>query len=130
MGSRCVDIMSKMDDITKKLSRKQWQMRASESITYCSVGAHHQNVIAEARIKHLTLAAQTMLIHAKRYCPEDTTTMFWPYAIKASGACQNRFFLNNGSLSPLKLFSAVKTNFDLKLEHTWGYPTYILGAKL
>jgi hypothetical protein len=36
-------------------------------ITFCGVGAHHQNGIAENRIKLLTLKSRTMLLHAKRH---------------------------------------------------------------
>ena len=35
-----------------------------QSLTFCGVGAHHQNGIAEAKIKQLTLASRTMILHA------------------------------------------------------------------
>ena len=37
----------------------------NQTISYCGVGAHFQNGIAEAAIKQLTEKAITMLIHAK-----------------------------------------------------------------
>ena len=37
----------------------------NQPISYCGVGAHFQNGIAEAAIKQLTEKARTMLIHAK-----------------------------------------------------------------
>ena len=101
-----------------------------QTITYCGIRVNHQNVIAEARIKYLTLAARTMLINAKWNWLEAITTMLWPYGVKAAWVRHNRFHMNDDCLSPLELFSRVETTFDLKLEHTWGYPTYILGAKL
>ena len=58
---------------------------AGQTITYCDIGTHHQNVIAEAHIKNLAFAAQTMLLHAKRHWPESITAMIWPYPIKAAG---------------------------------------------
>lgn len=39
----------------------------SKSLNHCGTGAHHQNGIAEANIKQLTLAARTMILHAQRY---------------------------------------------------------------
>ncbi len=38
---------------------------ANQSITFCAVGAHHQNGINEWRIKELTLISRTLLLHAK-----------------------------------------------------------------
>ena len=38
---------------------------ANQSITFCVVGAHHQNGIAECRIKELSFIYRTLLLHAK-----------------------------------------------------------------
>jgi hypothetical protein len=38
---------------------------ADQNITYCAVGAHHQNNIVEKQIKELTLISWTLLLHAK-----------------------------------------------------------------
>jgi hypothetical protein len=43
---------------------------SNQVITFCGVGSHHQNVIAECKIKELTLGAWTLLLHAKRMLPE------------------------------------------------------------
>ncbi len=40
--------------------------QSGQSITYCGVGAHHQNGIAERRICDLTEHARTMLLHGAR----------------------------------------------------------------
>ena len=42
----------------------------NQKITYCAVGAHHQNGIVERRIKELTLISRTLLLHAKRHWPD------------------------------------------------------------
>jgi hypothetical protein len=55
---------------------------ANQSITFCAVGAHHQNGIVERRIKELTLISRTLLLHAKRHWPDYITTMMWPFALK------------------------------------------------
>ena len=41
----------------------------NHTISYCGVGAHFQNGIAEAAIKKFTEKSSTMLIHAKRQWP-------------------------------------------------------------
>jgi hypothetical protein len=55
---------------------------SNQKITYCAVGAHHQNRIVERRIKELTLISQTLLVHAKRHWPDYVTAMLWPFALK------------------------------------------------
>ena len=57
---------------------------ANQSISYCGVGAHHQNGISENHIKKLTLTSLTLLLHAKRFWPEAITTMLWPFALKTA----------------------------------------------
>ncbi len=53
-----------------------------QSITFCGVGGHHQNGIAERKIKDLTLGARTILLHAKQMLPEYISTILWPFALK------------------------------------------------
>ena len=35
-----------------------------QTITFCGVGAHHQNGVAEQRIRDITKNARTSLLHA------------------------------------------------------------------
>ena len=51
----------------------------NQTISYCGVGAHHQNDLAEAAIKKHTLGARTLLLHAKRFWPAAITAMLWPF---------------------------------------------------
>eukprot|EP00956_Cyclotella_meneghiniana_P029977 scaffold74389_cov38-Cyclotella_meneghiniana.AAC.4 len=55
-----------------------------QTITFCGVGAHHQNGIVEDRIRLITETARTLLLHAQRHWPEYITTMLWPFAVKAA----------------------------------------------
>ena len=38
-----------------------------QKITFCGVGAHHQNGISESAVKKHTLRARMLLLNAKRY---------------------------------------------------------------
>ena len=58
--------------------------KSLQQITFCGVGAHHQNGITENMIKQLTLISRTLLVHAQGLWPEYIATMLWPYALKAA----------------------------------------------
>jgi len=47
----------------------------NQMITFCGVGSHHQNGIAERKIKDITLGARTLLLHAKQMLPEYISTI-------------------------------------------------------
>ncbi len=66
---------------------------ANQSITFCAVGAHHQNGIVERRIKDLTLISWTLLLHAKKHWPDYITTMMWQFALKEAAFQLNRLSL-------------------------------------
>jgi hypothetical protein len=68
--------------ILQTLAFKKALKDANQKITYCAVGAHHQNGIVERRIKELTLISRTLLLHAKQHWPYYITTMLWPFALK------------------------------------------------
>ena len=41
-------------------------IKGGQQISFCGVGAHHQSGIVEARVKEVSYAARTLLLHAKR----------------------------------------------------------------
>ena len=55
---------------------------AHQTITFCGVGAHHQNGIAERRIRDITENARTSLLHAAHRWPKAIAANLWPQAIK------------------------------------------------
>ena len=77
-----------------------------QNLTFCGVGAHHQNGIYERIIKDLTLSSRTLVIHAQCHWPEYITTMFWPFALVAAADRMNNLHVDmhsqtyeNGSVS-------------------------------
>jgi hypothetical protein len=50
------------------------------TISFCGVGAHHQNGITEKRIGDLQRRATTLLLHAQRRWPDAINTHLWTYA--------------------------------------------------
>ena len=55
----------------------------SQKLTFCGVGAHHQNSIIENRNKVLTTGARTLLLHCIRIWPQIIDDMFCPFEMKA-----------------------------------------------
>jgi hypothetical protein len=59
-------------------------LQNDQVITFCGVGSHHQNGIAERKIKDLMLCARTMLLHTRRMLPEYISTIRWHFALKCA----------------------------------------------
>ena len=68
--------------------------KKDQKITFCAVGAHHQNGIIENKNKMLTLSGRTLLLHAIRHWPEMIDSMFWPFAMKAAAERHNGLSVN------------------------------------
>jgi hypothetical protein len=60
-----------------------------QTISFCGVGAHHQNGIAEKRIGDLKGRATTLLLHAQRRWPDAINTHLWTYDIRAANDSKN-----------------------------------------
>ena len=70
-----------------------------QRLTFCGVDAHHQNDIAEANIKQLTLASRTILLHAQRLWPGYISTMLWPFALLAAANRINNMHVDINGLN-------------------------------
>ncbi len=57
-----------------------------QTISFCGVGAHHQNGIAEKRIGDLQRRATALLLHAQRRWPDAINTYLWTYAISCGAS--------------------------------------------
>ena len=104
--------------------------RCLQTITFCGVGAHHQNGLAERVIKDLTLTTRTLLLHAKRHWPEMITTMLWPMALKAAEERLNSLSLDMDGKTPLSKWSNSDCQIFVKDFHPWGCPVFVLDGRL
>ena len=104
--------------------------RADQKITFCAVGAHHQNGIIENKNKMLTLSARTLLLHGIRMWPQMIDTMFWPFAFKAAAERHNCLSLNDSGITPnAALHGIAQTDIPVKTFHTLFCPVYVLDAR-
>jgi hypothetical protein len=104
-------------------------IRANQTITFCGVNAHHQNGVAERRIRDLSECARAMLLHARHRNPKVTTHL-WPYALRHASELRRCLPRPGSSQSPLELFARVKVRPKLTDFHQFGCPVYVLSAPL
>ena len=101
-----------------------------QDITFCGVGSHHQNGIAEKKIRDITEHSRTLLAHGRHMWPEAVKTCLWPFALKAAERAHNMYKLDKKGLSPLEKFSRVRHKFTFKNEHPLFCPVYVLDSRL
>ena len=94
--------------------------------TYCGVGAHHQNAIAEAKNKQLSYDARKHLLHAKRLWPDVVKLSLWPFALLADTNRHNNLTLDETGRSPIENFSDTAAEIVCSDYHTWVCPCFIL----
>ena len=96
-------------------------INANQTISYCGVGAHHQNGMIERRIKELTLGARTCLLHAMRLWPEMIPEALWPFAIKCEAQKENMLIVrDDGRTAEETFFGIPHSPIDPKNLHTFG----------
>ena len=103
---------------------------SNQSVSFCGVNAHHQNGIAERRIKDLRESARSMLLLAKHNWPTAITENLWPFALRHASLIR-RNSARTTAHSPLGLFAGVTSvTPNLSSFHTFGCPTYVLDNAL
>jgi hypothetical protein len=93
--------------------------------------SHHQNSIAEQKIKELTLGARTLLLHAKRMLPEYISTILWPFALKCAEDRLNHLVHHSNGHTPYETLANIDSS-SIKVSnfHTFGSPCYVLDQRL
>ena len=104
--------------------------KAGQTITFCGVGAHHQNGVAERRIRDITESARTMLLHAAHRWPKTITSNLWPQALKHATNKRNALPRKGKTQSPISLFSNTTIEPNIKHFCPFGCPVYVLQAPL
>jgi hypothetical protein len=104
---------------------------SNQVITFCGVSSHHQNGIAEQKIKELTLVACTLLLHAKCMLPEYISMIMWPFALKCAEDRLNNLVHQGDGQTPYQTIAGLdSTKIKMSDFHTFGCPCYILDHRL
>jgi hypothetical protein len=92
-----------------------------QSITFCGVGAHFQNGVAEKRIQDLQENARTMMLHGANKWPTAQSISLWPYALRLANQANNSTPRKNKShQSPIEIFSRSRVRSKLTEFHQFG----------
>ena len=106
--------------------------RSGQNMTFAGVNAHHQNGLAENRIKQLQNLARAQIIHANSRWPTTVTANLWPYALRNANEvinctpCMGR----KDNKSPLQLFAGTAVDINPKHFKPFGCPAYVLDSAL
>ena len=101
-------------------------------MTFAGVNAHHQNGLAERRIRELQDSVRTQLIHANRRWNNCITANLWPYALRRANECFNSapLFDDKEKRTPYQIFTNSKVDINPKHFIPFGCPTFVLDGKL
>ena len=106
--------------------------RQDQSLTFAGVNAHHQNGMAERRIRSLQELTRAMLIHAHKKWPAAISPNLWPYALRMANDNLNETpnMMDESRRSPLQMFSNSMVQCNVKHAKTFGCPCYVLDNSL
>ena len=103
-----------------------------QTLSYAAVGAHHQNGVAERRIRVLQDMTRTQLLHAQSKWPSAINAFLWPYALRIANDEWN--FAPNprdaAKLSPIQRFTNTKVQRNVQHAAPFGCPAYVLTSEL
>lgn len=103
-----------------------------QKLTFAGVNAHHQNGIAEKRIRDLQELTRSALIHASKRWPQAITANLWPYAFRQANKILNETTLlkDPAGRSATQLFTNSPVDIQPKHFKPFGCPVAVLHEDL
>ena len=103
-----------------------------QGLTFAGVGAHHQNGVAENKIRQLQDQARTVLIHAAKRWPAAVEANLWPYAVRMANDSSNEMpsLAFRDGRTPLQSFAGSRATTNPKFWQPFACPVYVLDKSL
>ena len=101
-----------------------------QTISYCGVNAHHQNGVAEKRIRDLQELSRTSVMHAQQRWSNAIISNLWTFALEMANEVHQYMPSLKYSISPLEKFSQVAVRPKISSLRHFGCLVYVLENAL
>lgn len=102
---------------------------SNQTITFSGSHAHHQNGVAERKIRHVSNLTRASIFQAMLSWPAEITLDLWPYAVQCAVDVQNSI-PKTSMVSANEVFANTKCNFNFRQLHPFGCPVFVLDPAI